>query len=445
MKRVATACLAAATALAIGAPASALVVKTWNGPGTPQNVNNTPPADDPGWANLPNNDSVRTGLYLGDQWVISAVHAGQGNLELSGGSFPIVADSTVTLTNPHSFGGQALSDSLSDVYLYRIGVDETTGLTPEELDSAIRRIAIADRLPDTDDVVTMIGRGAQRITRSSDSNGQYHWTAGGTPVTNTEVAAEHGFLTDTFRQWRWGTNKLTNPSGISGNPIRSGDQFVINVNTQGSTQVRQTIGFSTRFDRGLTDSGLPLADGSTPDEAQGAPGDSGGPVFWKDDDEWVLAGVMHAIYQKNNQAGNEAWFGNHTGISDLSFEHYHDQIEAIRSEVLYSVDGDIDLDGIATGAIVGNDATGDLGILVDNWQRTFASAGRESWIAGDLNQDARVNLADFVLMRSALDGSISTTAFASALASAIPEPSSAVLVSLAVAAGLPRRRLPRVG
>lgn len=453
MIRFTTACHAIVAVALVAAPTQALVLKTWNGPGTPASVNDSAPADDPGWANLPTNENLRTGIYLGDQWVVIATHAAGGDYELGGGVFPRINGSGIRLTNPATFAGQAPDDNETDLTFYRIGVDTTTGLTPEELTAGtanpIRRIQIADRLPSSDDVLTLFGRGGQRFVNSGDSNGQFHWNANGTEVTTTEVAAEHGFKTDNSRGYRWGQNKIANPSGVSGNPVRTGNQLLIRVdlnNNPSTPQVKDTIGFVTQFDRGLTDTGSPLADGSLFDEAQGDAGDSGGPVFWKDDDQWVLAGVMHAIYQDNNQNPGHAWFGNHTAISDFSFDHYYDQIEAIRSNVLYSYEGDIDLDGVATGDILGSTATGDLGILVDNWQMTFAEAGRESWIKGDLNQDAKVDLADFVLMRSALGGAISSASFAAAIrASVIPEPSTALLLVFAGGASVWGRRRPRGG
>lgn len=424
--------IAAAT---VSPSADALVLKTWDGLGTPTSVNTSAPADDPGWANIATN---RTSVYLGDQWVLTALHAGSGDFVFAGGSFPRVDGSAIRLTNPTTFAGSSIQDTDSDIAIYRIGVDTATGLTPEELDSSVRRLTIADRLPSSSDTLTMFGRGGQRILNSGDSNGQFHWNSNGTEVTTTENAAEHGFKTDTSRGYRWGTNTIANPAGVGG-LIRSGNQMLIRFD---SGSIRDTVGFVTEFDRGLTDSGSPLSDGSTPNEAQGAPGDSGGPVFWKDDGEWVLAGVMHAIYQANNQQSSEAWFGNHTAISDLSFDFYYDQIEAIRENVLYSYEGDINLDGVATGDIVGSVATGDLGVLVENWLATFPTAGRESWLHGDLNQDATVDLADFVLMRSALGGSISSTAFASIVgASAIPEPAALGLLFAGLATlGLGRRR-----
>lgn len=423
--------LAVAIALAVS-PCQALIIKTWNGAGTPALINSTAPADDPGFHNLPTN---KTGVYLGDNLFLTAIHADtSGSIQIAGGTFPIIPGSAVTLTNPTTFGAsrQNSDGSLtvnSDLRLYRVGVDVTTGLSPEDLDPAIRRISIAPRLSNTStEQLTMVGKGFIRtINTANTATGQFHYSAGGGVLTNPAdwpTSAYRGFgFGDSVTQprpWQWGTNlrSTASPSGI----VKVGQ----NVLMEGG--FLDTIGFVVRFD----EAGLA-------DEAQGAAGDSGGPVFWKDGDEWVLAGLMHGVYFGNGQPSVLGLFGGFTGISDLSYSTYASQIAGARGR--FSKMGDINLDGVVTGSIVNGVATGDLGVLVNNWLHSSAEADVHTWMKGDLNLDGRVDLGDFVLMRDALGGTISSSSFAQLVAAAtIPEPSTLGLAVVAGLASIRRRR-----
>jgi hypothetical protein len=81
-----------------------------------------------------------------------------------------------------------------------------------------------------------------------------------------------------------------------------------------------TLSFFTLFD----EPGFP---GYTADEAQGAPGDSGGALFAKQGSTWELAGILFVIGIYEGQAANSALYGNSTGAADLSF--YRDDIMQI--------------------------------------------------------------------------------------------------------------------
>jgi hypothetical protein len=417
--------LAVVVALAVS-PSQALIVKTWSGVGTPATPNITAPADDPGFHNLPTN---KTGVYLGDNLFLTAIHADtSGSVQIAGGTFPIISGSAVTLTNPTSFGGSRVNSdgSLtvnSDLRLYRVGVDVTTGLSPEELDPAIQRISLAARLANTStEQLTMFGKGRYRaINTANTTNGQYYYSAGGAVLSDPVTwpsAAYRGFQTDNSAvaplPWQWGTNLRTtaSPNGV----VKVGQNLLLE-----SPGFADTIGFAVRFD----EAGLA-------DEAQGAGGDSGGPVFWKDGDEWVLAGLMHGVYYGNGQPSVLGLFGGFTGISDLSYSTYALQIEGARGR--FSKIGDVNLDGLVTGGIVNGVATGDLGVLVNNWLYSSAEADVHTWMKGDLNLDGRVDLGDFVLIRDALGGTISSSSFAQLVAAAtLPEPST---FGLAVVVGL---------
>lgn len=411
----------------------ALIVKTWDGVGTPDLINTTPPADDPGWANLPDN---KTGVYIGGGLFVTAAHAEGVNpgslIEIGGGQFPVIPGSVKRLTNPSQFGART-PDSTSDIWVYRVGVDVSSGLSPEELDPSIRQISIADRLPNTStavqEQVVMIGLGSNRlINTANETNGQWYFNSSGSVISDPDdwdSASYVGFRYSSVpsastRQWQWGENRRTT--------ARSGGIYKFQNNVLIADVVNDTIGFQTRFDASDRD-----------DEAQAAGGDSGGPVFWKDGDEWVLAGVMHAVSAPSN-ALLGAFGSAYTSISDLSYPHYRDQIEDARTR--YSLLGDIDLDGQVTGSIVNGEATGDLGILIDHWQETSSGDDIHSWMNGDLNLDGITNLQDYALLRDALGGSIPESDLALLISSlSIPEPAAATLaIACLLAGGFARRR-----
>ncbi|MGL4513105.1 MAG: PEP-CTERM sorting domain-containing protein [Lacipirellulaceae bacterium] len=413
----------------------ALVVKTWNGPGTPVGINQTAPADDPGWHNTSTN---RSAIYLGDQWVLTAKHAGVSDIVLPSGAYSVVPNSVVTLKNPTTpFAGQTLSTD-SDLIMYRINTHSTTGLSPESMDPNIRQVSIATTSPTVGRDVLMIGSGNERALNTTDANGQWHWNvqSGGLVGGPSVGAQEHGYFVGSPRT-TWGTNRVANASQVSG-AVTSGNNVLVRFGGNGFNDV---IGLAVQFDRGLSDNDTPIADGSTPDEAQGVGGDSGGPVFFRDgSNQWVLGGVMHAIYLKSFQPAFLTLFETQTVFTDLSIPEYGNQIAALRASNNYSVLGDVNLDGVAQGGIVGDAATGDLGILVQNWGYTQTAGDVVSWKRGDLNQDGRVGLADYALMRQSLGGMVSETAMAALLAGlAIPEPSTALLL-LCAAAGVGGRR-----
>lgn len=435
--------LAAMAMLAVAlaaTPADALIVRTWDGVGTPALANTTPPPDDPGWANLPSN---RTGIYLGEGLLLTAIHAeALGTVEIAGGSFPVIPGSAVSLTNPSTFGSRRQSsgtlDATSDLRIYRIGVDTATGLSPEDLDPAIRRISLGSRQPNTStETLTMFGLGANRILNAANTtNGQFFFNSSGGVITDPAQWGSSSFRGFQFtlppgastRQWQWGQNFRTT---LSGGAFQSGSNILM----EGAI-FADTIGYQLRFDEFGLDN-----------EAQGAAGDSGGPVFWKDgkgtastaDDEWVLAGLMHGVYPTNGNNALIGAFTSFTAISDLSLSHYRNQIEGARGR--FSLLGDADLDGIVTGSIVGGAATGDLAAIVDNWMLDSGEADIHSWMRGDFNQDGLTDLLDFVQLRTALGGSVSTSSFALLVSGAgIPEPAAAALALLAAVSLAARRR-----
>ena len=396
--------------------ASALVVQTWDGEGTPAFVNTTAPADDPGWHNTSSNRST---VYLGNQWVLTAGHAGFGNVVLPSGTYNYIPGTRVYLSNPGSFAGITPTSS-SDLLMYRIGVHPTSGLPPELEDPNVKDISITTSAAPFNSELLMIGAGQVRTlnTGTGSFNGQTDYG------TNNWGFGKQG-TASTVKTW--GTNKISSTSVVSG--IRkSGLNVLIEFSSKPPDDV---IGQLVRFDREFNNLGNPQS-GSTHDEAMATGGDSGGPVFFKDtNDDWQLLGLMHGIYSSDPSLAT-ARFGDVTGVSDLS--HYKSQIDVLLASDEYSAIGDLDLDGSVTGEIVNGVATGDLADMVANWGYTQASGDVISWTKGDLNQDGTTNLYDFVMLRDALGGSVSVTEFAALVAVAVPEPSSAFL-ALAMCGG----------
>ena len=132
--------------------------------------------------------------------------------------------------------------------------------------------------PAVDTRVTMIGSGVNRGPATS-------W-----------IGIE-GFLWGEGFAMRWGTNFVSKNQ--------------IDLSLDGSV----TRSFATDFS------------GGTLYEAQAALGDSGGPVFFKYYDDWVLGGVIFAISDYSDQPGGTALLGNLTYAADLSY--YREQIAQV--------------------------------------------------------------------------------------------------------------------
>lgn len=416
--------------------AEAVIVDSVIGAGSvpvdPSPVNTSAPSDslgDPGWHRTPVN---RSAIYLGNQWVLSATHAGFGRVELPGGSYDLIPGSDIILSNQSTpFGSTNLSTN-SDLRMWRIRPDSTTGLTPEQADPNLAgdpfgagNVKIASSAPGVGSTVRMIGRGRDRTVNTSDPNG------------HTTVGAFVGIQGNSNLIKTWGDNRLDATTRI---PVEIFG--------------RHAITFSVQFDSSLYNYSNKRP--PVPNEAQGASGDSGGPVFFKRNGQWELVGVMHGIGQEEGQAGTLAAFGNDTFFTDLSQAHYRNQINALLANDFdafesasglttdltgYSINGDINLDGVVSGDGTGSITTDDVAAFVSGWRHQQATADVYSWQKGDLNLDGRTDLSDFALLRDAFNGSISASQLSTLIGvTATPEPSTLALATLAAAGLLGRRR-----
>ena len=262
--------------------AQAVVINTLTGAG-----NTSAPADDPGWANV-GVLGVGTGIYLGNNWVLTAAHVGGGSIVLNGGTYAMLAGSGTTLTNNGAPGKSATTD----LYMFKLAS------TPPGLPD----ITIASSTAAPGAAVTMIGAGRDRgaFTQWSVNTGTTPWDW--TPVSSGGNFA--GYQTLSSRSMRWGTNTV-DASGI---------------------WVADGFGDVNMLATDFSDSGSPS------NEAQAAYGDSGGGVFRKNGSAWELSGTILAVagYSGQPDPGATPVYGNVMYAADLSF--YQSQIVTIVPE-----------------------------------------------------------------------------------------------------------------
>ncbi len=376
----------------------------------------SPPADDPGWASVSSAGS--NSVYLGDSWVLTAVHVGLGSTTFSSGTYSAISGQDFIITNPE---GSGLSTN-SDLRLIRINGDP--GLAAPTLASAP---------PSAGDVVTVVTEGSDRAADQS------HWyvNRGASPWTWSVVSSGgnyHGYRPTSPVQKRWGTNAIASASSVfptanimSGSSIRG----VVDVNG------RDTVSVGTLFDQY----------GGLADESQVTAGDSGGAMFRKTGDGWELAGIVDAQLVFSGQPdtdGNSstgsgcgaqgtfcAVFGNGTSFVDISY--YHDQIQAVLdAHPDYSLIGDLNLDGEIWDGTGDPTADPDIAAFLAGWMSYDDGEGSiASWQRGDMNRDGTTDVDDFLLMRGALNpaGAGSLAALLSVGGfSPVPEPASGVLL-----------------
>lgn len=239
--------------------------------------NTSAPGDDPGWANVGTTPGGLTAIYIGYGWVLTANHVGLGDVVLGGETYEAVAGSYVQLEND--------TGPPPDLGVFRIDPKPSLPVLP-----------ISASTPSTSTDVVMIGHGRNRGSATS-------WNPPG------PLGPYYGYEWGVGRSMRWGTNVVAGTGG--------------------------TVAYTQAFYTSFTDT-----DGTT-DEAQGANGDSGGPVFVENGSVWEVAGVMLAVAEYDGQPADLALYGNLTYAADLAA--YRDQIIALtRPQCSDEVDNDGD-------------------------------------------------------------------------------------------------------
>ena len=404
--------------------ASALIVENMSG-------TTSAPADDPGW-NFVTGSASRAYTYLGNGWAISAFHVGVPTngepLHFGTGTFNVIPNQSYIVPNP---AGNGLTAD-TDLRLIRINGDVGTPTF------SLASQPITESTPIGQREVVFIGAGPTR-----EAN-QTHWNVQVNSGNNNDVWSEtpsggtyHGYKSIASAPdndvKRWGTNQIADEDCLFNNCNNDNDLRGKLTLTLGVGQ-RDVMSMVTQFDQG----GLP-------NETQVVNGDSGSAVFYKRNGQWELIGVVNATYSTyENQSTLNAVYGNYSTFADLSF--YHNEIVNImNAHTNYSVMGDINLDGVVTGSTTGGAPTGDIAAFVAGWgYDNGTGAGTiDSWKKGDLNRDGKVDAADFVLLRNAVNptggGGLSLDSLFGVVG--VPEPSSVLLglVGMSLLAGYRRR------
>jgi hypothetical protein len=364
--------LAGLLLVVLAAPAKAVVIAALN-----HDATLLAPGDNPAWSNMAflHNASA---VYLGNRWVITANHVGDGNVRFTDGrTFNFSVGSGRQLTNPTGTSGSP------DLRMFRLAEDP-----------GLPTLDIASTLPASATQVMMIGAGRDR------GPGLLGWTfAGGvwTPA-SLPFANQFGYALESSSHMRWGTNRIEGGSTVSN-----------------STRI-----FTTRFDRGA------LAF-----EAQAAVGDSGGGVFDFVDGEWQLLGIMIAQQSANNQPANTVLFANTTQSADLS--RYHDQILNVMNRADSAWQNQANwFDVNRSGTVSALDALLLINELQTVGEHSFVGNPSSTDLLLDVNGDGTFARIDALgVINGLLNGTANPSGSASSSGSAVPEPSTVALVLLA--------------
>lgn len=455
--------LVAACAVINPAPAAALVVQDMTG----TTVAPAGAGNDPGW-NYVTGQGSRNYVYLGDGWALSAFHVGLPDLEsdssdgpedadsndeligFSNGSFVRIKNQAYQVKNPcfYTPAGCAASGTTegTDLRLIRLNgvLEQPNGQPLPDITIASQEITELTQPQLSQRQVTIIGPGPTRWP--AETQWAAAVVAGSNNDTWTESCGGDGQPACNQRGYksavpdddvkRWGTNQIADEDTLFG----GGD-----TNLRGTIRLsnRDIVSMVTQFDApGVGSTALA-------NETQTVAGDSGSAVFYKRAGNWELLGIVNAVFPPlsydRSPGTTTAVYGSYTTFADLSF--YRDEILRIMNDHPYDlVMGDVNLDGVVGGNGTGPVASDDVSAFVAGWSYDDESGtgSYTSWLKGDLSGDGKTDVADFFLLRSALNssGSGAGLSLASLTGSGVPEPAS-LLMAMVGAAALACRRHPR--
>jgi hypothetical protein len=417
------------------------------------------PDDDPGWNNF---STAGRYVYLGDGWVLSARHVGYENgMQFQTPTGTVTAQRIpgryytdyygflhddgkhhYAISNPATVQSEAGSpitlSPYTDLQLFRVHADR-------EIDLPSLKIA-AEPLPNNFNVnnapqVLAIASGPGRVIAESGwsvtgTSPNLTWTS--PPIGSTD---HRGYVNDFNSTRRWGTNRISDPGDSASlfSNIVSNTTGVFSLTLGVGAKARDTLSLMTIYDS-------QNQSGATTQEMQAINGDSGGALFYKRGNQWELAGIINAQIVYEDQPELTAIYGNATTMADLSRynQTYPKSIRDIMTRLAdYSVMGDVNLDGVVTGNGTGPAALDDVTAFVAGWNYNNGTGKGTvtSWKHGDLNRDGKTDVADFLKLRSGLNAPISSAVVMALFGSSnVPEPSTAILASLAFGAGLRPRR-----
>lgn len=327
------------------------------------------PADDFGFANIGTRGSL-SGVYLGDRWVLTARHAGAGDITFNGITYHYEEGSAQAIKNPTNC--DQLESVYTDLTLYRL-------IEEPELPS----LKIATTPPSTGTELYLAGNSLKH------QNSLSYWTVDRNDWSweESEIPTSYwGYKIQGSYELNWGRNQVI--ASFRG-PTDS-THFL----TLGNCDM---VAIKTRFDSQQSR------------EAQAVSGDSGGGAFYFDDEEgWVLAGIISCIEVPRNTP-TYAIAGATTCCVDLSF--YRDSILEITSPntIPETIPGDANGDGVVNGM--------DVTILAGNWQQTSSSGT----LSGDFNHDGVINGSDVTILANHWHSTVSSSTEESSTAKQIYE------------------------
>jgi len=415
--------LVALVATILPSSASALIVNSTN--------TTTAPANDPGWDNHTVTGS-RNYTYLGDGWALSARHEGpepsypDQSLTFSTGTYDIIPGQNYVLSNPTSVmnqSGQTISlTTQTDLRLVRLnGAPDLPSIC---VSSAA--CSISSSSPSSGSQLTFVGVGKSRQSTITSWNSSWEEV----PPNPGPVKYSGYYVDQSSSVKRWGTNRVESANNYSGAnslyQILSSSTGVMHLKTADGV-TRDVISLITDYDQS-----------GDPNEAQAYASDSGTSVFYNRGGNWELAGIVNAIFVFENEPSGLVAFGQATTISDLSY--YRSSIlDVLEAHPYDMLAGDVNLDGLVQGDGTGPVASDDISAFVDGWlyDNQLGTGSYASWLKGDLSGDGKTDIADFFLLRSALNsaGSGAGLSLASLNVSGVPEPSG-LLLAMAGAAAL---------